>query len=332
MKKNKIVLTVAASAAMAVSASFASADCGDVTIADMNWASASLLANIDALILAEGYGCDVSIVPGDTIPTGTSMIEKGEPDIAPEFWINNFKDQLEAAEAEGRLLMSPSLTDGGEEGWWVPQYMVDENPALATLEGIKANPGIFTHPEDPDLGMVMGCPAGWGCQITTGNLFKAFDMEGAGFDLVDPGSAAGLDGAIARAYERQEPWLGYYWAPTSLLGKYKMVKVDFGVEHDADEFVSCTVNAECLEPKPNSFPVAPVRTVVTGDFLSGSPEAASYVTSRQITNDVLNEALAWGADNQADGEFAAYHFLETYEELWTQWVSDDVADKIRDAL
>jgi glycine betaine/proline transport system substrate-binding protein len=62
------------------------AKCGKVTIAEMNWPSASVIANVDALILKHGFGCEVDLVTGDTMPTGTSMIENGEPDIAPELW------------------------------------------------------------------------------------------------------------------------------------------------------------------------------------------------------------------------------------------------------
>ena len=45
----------------------ASADghCGSLTMAEMNWASAELMANVDKIILEEGYGCEVEIVAGD---------------------------------------------------------------------------------------------------------------------------------------------------------------------------------------------------------------------------------------------------------------------------
>ena len=67
---------------MLVAAQGAYADCGIVTMAEMNWASAQLMANVDKIILEEGYGCNVEIVSGDTIPTFTSMNEKGQPDVA----------------------------------------------------------------------------------------------------------------------------------------------------------------------------------------------------------------------------------------------------------
>ena len=57
----------------ALSAGQAQAACGKVTISDMNWASATLIANVDKLILKHGYGCDAELIPGDTMPTSTSI-------------------------------------------------------------------------------------------------------------------------------------------------------------------------------------------------------------------------------------------------------------------
>ena len=61
------------------------AHCDNVTIAEMNWASAQVIAHIDAVLL-RGLGCQVELIPGDTMPTSTSLVEKGEPSIAPELW------------------------------------------------------------------------------------------------------------------------------------------------------------------------------------------------------------------------------------------------------
>ena len=74
------------------------AHCENVTIAEMNWASAQVIAHIDATILGVGYGCDVELIPGDTMPTSTSLVEKGEPSIAPELWSQNLKQVLDPAE------------------------------------------------------------------------------------------------------------------------------------------------------------------------------------------------------------------------------------------
>ena len=45
-----------------------------VKIAELNWQSGSMLANIDAYIIKNGYGHDVEIIPGGTEVTINSML------------------------------------------------------------------------------------------------------------------------------------------------------------------------------------------------------------------------------------------------------------------
>lgn len=308
-------------------------ECGKVTIADMNWNSATVIANVDRFILEHGYGCEAELIPGDTMPTGTSMIEKGQPDVAPELWSNSLKDALDKGVAEKRLRYAgKSLVDGGEEGFWVPKYLVDKHPEIATIEGVKKHAKLFEHPEDPDNSAFYSCPAGWNCQISAGHLFTALGLKDSGFTIVDPGSSAGLSGAIAKAYEREEAWFGYYWAPTAVLGKYNMVKVDFGSGVNEEEFVGCTTQPECEEPKPTMYPPSPVHTITTEEFATRAPEAYSYFAKRGFTNADMNQLLAWMEDNQADGEEAMFHFLEEYPQIWQAWVPQDVANKVQQAL
>ncbi|GIS77640.1 MAG: hypothetical protein CM1200mP13_09990 [Candidatus Pelagibacterales bacterium] len=62
---------------------------------------------------------------------------------------------------------------------------------------------MVSSKEDPSKGAFVGCPAGWGCQLANANLFRAFEMEKKGWVLIDPGSAAGLDGTISKAADSE---------------------------------------------------------------------------------------------------------------------------------
>ncbi|WP_261817646.1 ABC transporter substrate-binding protein [Vibrio gallicus] len=313
----------------AFSAQVSANECGTVTIADMNWNSASVIANVDRFILEHGYGCDAELIPGDTMPTATSMIEKGQPDIAPELWTNSVKEAVDEGVKEGRLAYAgKALVDGGEEGFWVPAYMVKQYPELKTIEGVKKHAKLFDHPEVSDAAGFYGCPAGWGCQISGGNLFEALNLKEAGFELIDPGSSAGLSGSIAKAYERKQGWFGYYWAPTAVLGKYEMVKVDFGSGVNEEEFLNCTTQDSCENPKVTMYPPSPVNTVVVTSFSNDNPAAMEYLGKRGFKNSDMNKLLAWMEDEQADSEDAMYHFFETSPEIWKQWVPADVAKKV----
>lgn len=333
MMRSKFLQASLLIASMAFSTSNYASECGDVTISDMNWASAEVAAYLDKFILENGYDCTVDLIPGDTVPTMTSMIEKGEPDIAPELWVNAAREAIDKAVEENKLIISVNiLKDGGEEGWWIPKYTADKHN-LKTVADVLAHPELFPAPEDPSRGGFITCPAGWGCELVNASLYKAFELDKAGFELVDSGSAAGLDGSIAKAFEREENWFGYYWAPTAILGKYEMVKLDFEAEYDAENWNSCIVKEDCDNPKKTSWTVSDVRTAVVSSFAERVPaEVMDYLSKRAYHNATLNSVLSWMSDEQATGEDAAVYFLQQNEDLWTTWVSEDVAAKIKGAL
>jgi glycine betaine/proline transport system substrate-binding protein len=261
------------------------------------------------------------------------MIEKGTPDIAPELWTNSVKEALDQGVRDKRLRYAGnSLIEGGEEGFWVPSYLVEQYPEMSTIEGVIAHAELFEHPEDNEKFAFYSCPAGWTCQITAGHLFNALKLEDHKFDVIDPGSGAALAGTIAKAYERKQPWFGYYWSPTPVLGKYEMVKVDFGSGVDLQEYVNCTTQAECDSPKVTMYPPSPVHTITTEDFATRAPDAYQYFTQRGFTNKVMSQLLAWMEENQADAEEAMQYFFANYPDVWKQWLSSEDITKIEQKL
>ena len=320
--------------ALLLGANVAVAECGTVQIAAMNWASAQLMASVDKIILEEGYGCNVELVPGDTMPTFTSLNEKGEPDVAPELWINAVREPLKIALEEGRL---QSANDGPisglGEGWWVPPYVLEKHPDLKTVLDVLERPDLFPDAEDPSKGAFVGCPAGWGCQLTNANLFRGFKMAEKGWKLVDPGSAAGLDGSMSKAVNRGENWFGYYWSPTALIGRHKMVKLDFGVPFVGSEhWDGCIVKPEqdCADPQPSSWTKSEVHTVVTNDFAENAgSEVMEYLKNRVFPGDIMNAMLVYMDENQAEGADAAEEFLRLHGDVWNSWVSSDAAMKVK---
>ena len=308
------------------------ADCGDISIASMNWASAEMIAHIDLLILSVGFGCNATLASGDVMPDFSPEGEAPTVDLYPEIWVNAIQEPLDRAVADGDLFFGAKvLSDGGYEGWWIPKYLSDEHPQIRSVEDALTYPELFELPDDEGISGVHNCPAGWPCQVASANLFRAFGAQERGFTLVDTGSAAGLDASIARAYKDKAGWLGYYWSPTPLLGRYEMVPLDMG-EHQSSHWQSCTSVPECAEPQINSWPANDVYTLYTRDFSTNAGAAIDYVSKRQWSNEVVNSLLVWMADNQATGQEVAYHFLENYKNVWRDWVSPATAFKIHAAL
>jgi glycine betaine/proline transport system substrate-binding protein len=47
---------------------------------------------------------------------------------------------------------------------------------------------------------------------------------------------------------------------------------------------------------------------------------------------MANKFLAFMREKEANTDAAAMWFLKTYEDVWTGWVSSDVAAKVKEAL
>ena len=58
----KTFLSMVAAIGLVGFAGQATAGCGSISMADMNWPSATLMANVDKVILEEGYGCEIEMV------------------------------------------------------------------------------------------------------------------------------------------------------------------------------------------------------------------------------------------------------------------------------
>lgn len=305
-------------------------DCGKVTIGEMNWGSAQVIANVEKFVLEAGYGCEVTIIQTSTVPAMTSMVEKGEPDIASELWINSVKEVFDKGVADGRVVSAGNvLSDGGVEAWWIPAYVAKAHPQIKTIEDVVTHAQMFQDPEDPSKGRFYNCPSGWACKIINNNLFRAYGMD-KHFNNFDPGSAEGLAGSIAKAYERQEPWFGYYWAPTSVLGKYPMVQVELG-DFSAPGH-TCNVKENCDKPHAGRYPPSQVVAATTKTFADSHPAVFAFLQQISIPNDAMNAVLAWGEDHQAEGNEMAGYFMKTYSDVWTSWLPDEVAGKVKAAL
>ncbi len=336
MKKTLFALAASAALTLSAPAAFAQDACGDITVAEFDWASGELMANLDKFILENGYGCNVELIQGGTTQIFAAMNEKGTPEVAGELWVNAVRDQLDAAVEEGRMKIAvEGPITGLGEGWWVTPDFAAKHPELDTVEKILERPDLFPDAEDASKGAFMTCPPGWGCQLVNANLYRAFDMEAKGWKLVDPGSAAGLDGSMAKAAERDEPWFGYYWAPTAMIGKYNMVMLPFEAEYAGKEnWDGCIALAEqdCADPQKTSWTKSEVFTVVTTEFMDKGGVALDYLEKRVIPGEVMNSTLAFMTDEQATGEDATIEFLQKHEDVWTTWVSEDVATKVKAAL
>ena len=321
----RLSLMIAAGAVAAPMAAHAqSGECGDVSITEMNWASAQVVTSVASFIMEQGYGCNVSVVSSDTIPAVTSVAENGEPDIVTELWLNSTGDTYNELRDSGRVVEAgPVLDPGGVEGWWVPTYLAEAHPEVTTIEGILENPDLVGA-------RFYNCPEGWGCRVVSDNLSAALDLEGNGIEVFNAGSGQVLATSMADAVLNEEPWFGYYWGPTVPLGKYDMTRVDLGpVVEDVHER---NQNAETSDPGVSDFPAAPIVTAVTSTFQESNPAVFELMQNMTFRTSDMSTVLAWKDENNASAEEAAVYYLNNFQDQWSEWLSDEARENLAGLL
>ena len=300
-----------------------------VVFGDLSWDSAQVNNRVAAFIAANGYGYSVEYVPGDTIIL-LQGLRRGDIDVNMEIWVENQQDAYDAAIDSGDVLDLGNNFGDNWQGWLVPRYMVEGDatrgleataPDLRSVADLVNYWELFEDPENPDKGRFINSIPGWECTDINSQKLVAYGLDQYYTDFV-VGSDAALSGSMAAAYEKGEPWLGYYWAPTWVLGKFDMYALE---EPAFDEDVWNSTRA-CAYPSNN------VNVAVNAAFAADNPDLVTFLDNFNTKTEQHNAVLAYMQDNGATTEEAAIYFLREYEDVWTNWVPAEVAAAVKAAL
>lgn len=323
-----LLLVICLALAVAIGATPVQAK-GKLVMADLGWESAQVHNRIAAFIIENGYGYKVEYIAGETVPMFAGLA-RGDIDITMEIWVDNQQEAFDKAIAEGKVIDLGSNFPDSWQGWLVPAYVIKGDPArgikpmapdLKSVSDLPKYKDIFKDPEDPAKGVFYSCIAGWECEKINEKKFAAYGLNDT-YNIFLPGSGAALVASLAGAYKKGEPWFGYYWAPTWVLGSYDMIPLDEPA-YDKGVFES---TGKC------AYPSVKVNIAVNSSMTRKAPDVVEFLKKYETTQAHANKFLAYMKDNEATTEQAAEWFLKNYDDLWTGWVSADIAAKVKKAL
>ncbi|MFW5894978.1 MAG: glycine betaine ABC transporter substrate-binding protein [Bacillota bacterium] len=301
----------------------------EIVLAEGDWESIEVHNQIAKLILEEGYGEKVDITSADT-PVITQSMISGDMDVNLEMWSGNIPTYEEDLE-DGHYEEVSVNFDDNYQGLYIPKYLQEENPGLTSIQDLPDYKELFPDNEvnnwDPeeDKGVIHGGPSGW---AATAFLEHKFENEDDYPELVDAfdfrplESTATLNSTLVTAYEEEEPWVGYNWEPTWILGQYEMVLLEDEIPFES---------ADDEEGKGN-LPPQDVTVIITSGFKDQFPDVTEFLSHYETSSAITSDALAYMRDNEVEPVDAAKYFLEEYEDLWTEWVPEDVADNVKAAI
>lgn len=307
-----------------------------VTLAALDWDSSAFHNGVAGYILEHGYGCQVSLVPGSTIPLLNAMV-RGTVDITMEMWISNVPEAWDQAVERDKVKEVGVNFPDATQNWYVPKYLVEGEaapaPELKSVSDLPKYKGLFEEPDEPGKGRFYNCIFGWGCEAINTKKLHAYGLTDSYVNF-RPGTGAALAGAIESHIQNKEPIVFYYWGPTWILGKFGDQIV--ALEEPAYNQETWTALLKAANPgdveKATAYPSVEVSVAVNAEFSEFAPNIVEFLSNYETSNQIVSEALAYMRDNNATADEAAVHFLKGNPDIWTEWVPDEVAQTVKSAL
>ena len=300
-----------------------------IRFGDLSWDSIQVHNRIAGFIVKNGYGYDVEYLPGETIPIVTGLI-RGDLDVDMESWTENIQEVYDKGIQSGDIIdLGPNYPDSWQ-GWLVPTYVIKGDakrgikpmaPGLKSVYDLPKYWKVFKDPENPKKGRFYSSIPGWGVTAINTQKLKSYGLDKYYTDFM-PGSDAALSGSMVAAVKKGKPWVGYYWAPTWVLGQLDMTPLE---EPGFDQKIWDTTKA-C------AFQAVQVNILVHKSLPERAPEVIDFLKKYETTTALNNKVLAYMRESKADTEKATIWFLKNYEDLWTQWVPAEIAKKVKAAL
>ncbi|AEG16256.1 ABC-type glycine betaine transport, periplasmic subunit [Desulfofundulus kuznetsovii DSM 6115] len=301
----------------------------EIVFGDFSWDSVQVHNRIAAFIIEHGYGYPVNFMFGETIPI-LQGLERGDVDVSMEIWVDNIREAYQKALDSGAVKDLGTNFPDAPQGWYVPTYVIKGDPArgikpmapdLKSVSDLPRYWKLFKDPEQPNKGRFYNSPPGWVVTGINTQKLKAYGLDKYFNDFIT-GSDTALATSIVSAYEQGKPWLGYYWEPTWVMGKLDMTML----EEPPYSEKRWNTDRGC------AFPACKVTIAINSKLEKVAPEVVKFLDNYQTTLEQTNKTLAYMHDHGVDAKAAAIWFLKQYPDHWKQWIPEDIAVRVSQAL
>jgi glycine betaine/proline transport system substrate-binding protein len=300
-----------------------------IKFADAGWDSIRVHNSIAQLIVEKGYGYDTEVTSGTTATT-MQALEQGDINVYMEIWSDNIREVYDKAIDSGKIIKVSTNFDDNSQGLYVPTYVIKGDPKrgikplapdLKTVEDLAKYPEIFQDPEDKSKGRIVGAPSSWIVSQFLETKLKTYGLDKK-YNYLAPGSDSSIVADLAGAYKKGKPWVGYYWSPTWVTASYDLTLLE---DNPYDEKV-------WDDNKGTEFPPIDVDIAVNKDLPKQAKDVVDFLSKYQTSSELTESALNYMNETGAEPEEAAHWWMKEHEDVWTAWVSDEVAQKVKAAL
>jgi glycine betaine/proline transport system permease protein/glycine betaine/proline transport system substrate-binding protein len=295
---------------------------------DNGWDSQKFHNAIAALVIEhayDGYRFDVSTASSTM---NWQSIIAGDVDLDIESWTDNVASYPDDV-AKGDIVNVGVLVGDSAQGIYVPRYVIEGDPSrgiepkapgLKSVADIGKYAEVFPDEESPDRGRLFGSIPGWMADEILHKKYEFYGLDKT-FNYVRLGSEASLFASLVSAYNLGEPWLGYCYEPTWVVGRLDLVRLE-----DAPYEPSLFLEGKC------AFPSQELRIVSNKWFAEKAPDLVEFLKRYRTSSAMISAALAYLEESRSSYGDLAVWFLKNNDSLLDEWLPAENAAKLRGYL
>lgn len=285
-----------------------------ITLIVNPWTASRLNAEVAKVIIEQEFGNEVEITEVNENDAMFTGMADGTLDAVLEIWPSGVTDAEREYFDAGTVNEIGTLGVVGKIGWFVPDYVINDHPELATWEGFADADlaKLFATAETGDNGRFLGTDPSYSQydEQIIANLGLPFDVI---FSGSEPATVAEVDTRVAAG----EAIVLYWWTPTAAVAKYNLVNVALPDYNDAcgASQASGDGGVDCDYPEDEIFKAASAK------LAEKSPEVYAFLEAFTIrTEDQLEMLPPVEIDGDDPSEVAA-RWVSDHEDIWSAWIS-----------
>ncbi|MFZ1982038.1 MAG: ABC transporter substrate-binding protein [Smithella sp.] len=284
-----------------------------IRLVENPWMGGYINAYVAKIILHEKMGYPVEMVKVDE-NVQWALLAKGELDASLEVWPSGHIEDIKKYIVEQKTVQNMGLLGVvGKIGWYIPTYMVEKHPSLATWVGFK----------DPNLVALFKTAAtGDKGQFLTGDpSWVQYDREiiknlGLKLKVIQLGSEEALLRALDAAYKRKEPILFYFWTPHSAQIKYRLTQVALPKCQCRNSFF-VKVNSGNIDCE---YPPDILCKIASSGLKQKAPDVYYFLKSFSYTTEDQVSMITMVTLEGKSVEEAARIWVEKNANKWKYWI------------
>ena len=283
-----------------------------IKLAENPWTGSSVNVYVAKQLLEDKLGYKVEIVSIDENAMWAGLA-KGDLSAALEVWPSGHAKEKETYIDDNKQVEDiGKLGAVGRIGWYVPNYVIEQHPELATWEGFKKADlaALFKTAETGTQGQFLQGDPSW--VYYDADIIKNL---GLGLKVVQAGSENAMFAAVDAAYSRKQPVVFYYWSPNWAFAKYKFTKVKLPDYSDACYAKAKDGSVACDYPEDVLYKVA------WSGLSKAAPDAYALLKTMNYTNDDQVSMIGTVVLDKKSAADAAKAWIEKNNAVWSKWLT-----------